>query len=363
MATKVIQWATGAVGSTTLKAIIEDPELELVGVWVHTPEKVGKDAGELVGLPPTGVLATNDAEELIALDADIVVHCPAGQGPIEERDRMVFDLLRSGKNVVSSTGPYYVPELRSPEYAQAIEDACREGGTTLMATGANPDVVIPWLSAALTRTSLDVKHISLAEIDDFSPNPNVNMMVELLGLGKPPEEFEPWMEEGGYFHQSALEWLHLLANHIGVKLGELEGSFELFLATRDFVIPATPIKKGTVCGASFKFTVPREGETEPFMDLAFIYTVQRDHPDFPGLPLEVRFVVELEGSPSLRTTLDYAPSLDPNAERDPSVPQGVFHAAAAAVFNCIPVVLEAPVGLYTMPVPGAWQAQGTPTTA
>ncbi|GGJ67089.1 NAD(P)H-dependent amine dehydrogenase family protein [Streptomyces brasiliensis] len=358
MATRVIQWATGAVGSTTLKAIIEHPDLELVGVWVHTPEKVGKDAGELAGLQrKTGVLATSDRDELIALDADVVVHCPAGQGPIEERDRDVFDLLRSGKNVVSSTGPYFVPEMRSPEYAQLIEDACREGGTTLMSAGANPDVVVPWLGAALTRMSLDVEHIYLAEIDDFSPNPNLNMMVELLGLGKPAEEFEPWMEDGGYFQQSVLEWLHLLAKNIGVELDEVKGSFELFLATRDFEIPIGQIKKGMVCGAAFKWSAARLGETKPFMDFEFIYTVQRDHPDFPGLPLEVRLVVEVEGAPSSRTTVDLAPSLDPDApERDASLPQGVFHAAAASVFNCIPVVLEAPPGLFTMPVPGAWQS-------
>ena len=113
-----------------------------------------------------------------------------------------------------------------------------------MSAGANPDVVVPWLGAALTRMSLDVNHIYLAEIDDFSPNPNLNMMVELLGLGKPADEFEPWMEDGGYFQQSVLEWLHLLARNIGVELGDLEGSFELFLATRNFEIPVGEIKRG-----------------------------------------------------------------------------------------------------------------------
>lgn len=267
MATRVIQWATGAVGGTTLKAIIEHPDLELVGVWVHTPEKMGKDAGELVGLPPTGVLATDDRDALIALDADVVVHCAPGQGPIEERDQIVFDLLRSGKNVVSSTGPYFVPEKRSPEYAQLIEDACREGGTTLMSAGANADMVVPWMAAALTRMSLDVDHIYMAEIDDFSSNPQLNMMVDLLGLGKPAEEFEPWMEDGAFFQQSVLEWLHLLARNIGVSLGKVEGSFELLLATRDCVIPATEVEKGTVCGAAFKWSAPREGTDVPFHGL------------------------------------------------------------------------------------------------
>ena len=58
MAYRVIQWATGAVGSLALKEIIRHPDLELVGVLVYSEEKEGKDAGELVGLDPTGVLAT-----------------------------------------------------------------------------------------------------------------------------------------------------------------------------------------------------------------------------------------------------------------------------------------------------------------
>lgn len=360
MTIKVIQWATGAVGASTLKAIIEHPDYELVGVWVQAPEKVGKDAGDLCGLPPTGVLATNDVQALIALDADVVVHAPAGQGPIEERDQIVFDLLRSGKNVVSSTGPWYAPELRSPEYLQQIDDACREGRSTLMAAGANPDVVVPWLGAAMTRMSIDVDHIYMAEIDDFSPNPNLNMMVELLGLGKPAEEFEPWMEEGGYFQQSVLEWLHLLAKNINIKLGEVVGSYKLFLATRDFEIAVGEIKEGTVCGAAFTWSVPREGESEPFIDFEFIYTVQRDHPEFPGLPDEVRLIVQVEGAPSSRTTIDLAPSFRKSGRSIDEWPaSGVFLAAAASVFNCIPVVVNAPTGLFTMPVPGAWKAHST----
>jgi hypothetical protein len=358
MTIRVIQWATGAVGASTLKAIIEHPGMELVGVWVHASDKVGKDAGELAGLSiETGVLATSDVQALIALDADVVVHAPAGQGPIEERDQVVFDLLRSGKNVVSSTGPWFVPELRSSEYLQQIEDACREGGSTLMSAGANPDVVVPWLGAAMTRMSLDVDHIYLAEIDDFSPNPNLNMMVELLGLGKLAEEFEPWMEEGGYFQQSVLEWLHLLARNTNVPLGEMTGSYDLFLATREFEIPAGLIREGTVCGATFRWSVPKMGETRPFIDFEFIYTVQRDHPDFPGLPDEVRLVVEVEGAPSTRTTIDIAPSFSKTGRSIHEWPaSGVFLAAAASVFNCIPVVLTAPTGLFTMPTPGAWQA-------
>src|ERR1700755_474609 len=63
---RVIQWATGTVGKVALRHCIETPAFELAGVLVTNPEKVGKDAGALVDLPATGVLATDDVEKIIA---------------------------------------------------------------------------------------------------------------------------------------------------------------------------------------------------------------------------------------------------------------------------------------------------------
>lgn len=70
-----IQWATGAVGTHALHALIEDPSFELVGVYVHSADKVGRDACELASLPiPTGIRATDDASVLLATAADCIVY-------------------------------------------------------------------------------------------------------------------------------------------------------------------------------------------------------------------------------------------------------------------------------------------------
>ena len=84
MTYRVVQWATGAVGRFSLQQIIDDPELELAGVWVSGPAKHGKDAGELCGRPPTGVTATSSRDAIQALDADIVIHCPAPLGAFDD---------------------------------------------------------------------------------------------------------------------------------------------------------------------------------------------------------------------------------------------------------------------------------------
>ena len=108
MALKVVQWATGGVGVAAIKGVLEHPELELAGCWVHSADKAGKDVGELIGEEPIGVTATNSVDEILALDADAVIYSPLLPNPDE-----VAALLRSGKNVVTPVGWVYPSERQS----------------------------------------------------------------------------------------------------------------------------------------------------------------------------------------------------------------------------------------------------------
>src|SRR5262245_15639137 len=106
MSYRVVQWSTGGAGRLALRGIAERPDLELAGVWVHSADKVGKDAAELCGLPrPTGVRATNDASALIALAPDCVCYTAVG----ESRPRECIDdfcrMLAAGVNVVTTSVP------------------------------------------------------------------------------------------------------------------------------------------------------------------------------------------------------------------------------------------------------------------
>ena len=94
---RVIQWATGNIGSRALREVIRHPNLELVGVLVYDPEKDGIDAGELCGESRTGVTATTDPAKIFALDADCVLYMPL----VWDVDAMVR-LLESGIHVIST---------------------------------------------------------------------------------------------------------------------------------------------------------------------------------------------------------------------------------------------------------------------
>lgn len=119
---RVIQWTTGNVGRRSLHAILGRPDLELVGVFAHGPDKVGVDAGELAGWPESaGIVATDDMDALIALRPDACVYNPLWSSTDE-----LVRLLEAGINVCTTAGWINGTKLDPAERAR-IEDACKRG--------------------------------------------------------------------------------------------------------------------------------------------------------------------------------------------------------------------------------------------
>src|SRR5262249_1378316 len=148
---RVIQWSTGNVGRLALKAIIRHPDLELVGLWVHGKDKVGRDAGELCGLGPVGVRATNDAAALLALPADCVSYTATGDlRPAEAVDDMCR-ILQAGKNVVAtSVVPLVYPPGADPSLVERLTAACRKGRVSCFTSGIDPGFANDLLPLTLT---------------------------------------------------------------------------------------------------------------------------------------------------------------------------------------------------------------------
>ena len=124
---RVAVWSTGGIGSAAIRAVHRRPDLELVGVWVHTPDKVGRDAGELAGIDAIGVVATDDGDGLLALRPDCVVY--AASGP--ERDAAAVPdyvrFLEAGINVVltTSTMLVYPPVFEERSEERRVGKECR----------------------------------------------------------------------------------------------------------------------------------------------------------------------------------------------------------------------------------------------
>ena len=158
---RVIQWSTGNAGSKALSGIVRHPDLELVGVHAHSEKKLGLDAAELCDLDaPTGIRATNDVDALLALDADCVCYTAQGETRIRETVDDLCRILAAGKNVVNTAIVSLVyPPFSSPKIRERLEEACAEGGSTLLTSGFDPG----WSGEIYRQVRMTV--ISLAAAD------------------------------------------------------------------------------------------------------------------------------------------------------------------------------------------------------
>ena len=204
MAIRVIQWATGGVGRAAVAGIVAHPELELVGCWVHSPEKAGRDVGELCGLEPLGVVATADVDRLVGLDAECVVYSPIMADPA-----VVARLLASGKNVVTPLN-WFFPGGRDEG---RIEAACREGGSSVHGTGIHPGGITERFPLTVSALSQSITHVRAEEFSDIRSYGAPGVVGDIMLFGKTPEEADSSMMPailGDGFGQSVAMVAHAL---------------------------------------------------------------------------------------------------------------------------------------------------------
>jgi 2,4-diaminopentanoate dehydrogenase len=236
---RVIQWATGNIGSRALRGVIEHPRLTLAGVYVHSAAKAGIDAGELCGVGPTGILATDDIEEILGLDADCVLYMPQGCDFDE-----VCRLLASGLDVVTTRGEFHHPASLDPEQRARIEAACREGGTSIHSTGSSPGFISEAVPLVLTSIQRRLDHLQIDEYADLSQRDSPELLFQLMGFGSDPSAFDPrrWAHGAQSFGPS----LRLMAEAVSMPLDSVEASGEVATAAHTVEIAAGTIEAGTV---------------------------------------------------------------------------------------------------------------------
>lgn len=251
---RVIQWATGVVGKAALKHFIQNPVIELAGVYVTNPDKAGLDAGDIVGLPRTGIIATDDIEAVVALDADAVLYSPA-QGPtlLDTACR----LLASGKNVISPAGPF-VSDKWFPEVRERIEAACREGGTSYHSCGIHPGFAGDILPITLIRLCDRIDSIEVTEIIDKVRNPMI--YTEMMGFGLDPDELLAKPRRSPETYKVFYSSMAMIAEVLGKEIDEVTCRFEVSTALQDIAHEFGEVKRGTVGGQHYEWTAWCEGK-------------------------------------------------------------------------------------------------------
>jgi len=335
----VIQWATGAVGVHALRAVIEDPDFELVGVYVHDQAKIGRDAGELAGLTArTGLVATDDTQRLLATAADCVVYTAVGETRPRAAVSEIAALLRSGKSVVSTSMMNLIhPASANAKITATLEEACRAGRSTLFTNGIDPGFSGDLMPLAALSLCERIERIRVQELADYGTHADPSWAVP-FGFGQPPEAAAPILLPG----VPTLFWggmVRLLADALKVTLDEVTETTERFVATERYEVPMTTIDAGTV--SAIRFEVSGIVGGKPVISAEHVTRTRADQaPDWPQPPPGHASVhrVAIDGSPPL--TLDLALKAGPGG-------RGGVLATAMRVVNAIPAVCDAPPGLIT----------------
>ena len=339
---RVVQWATGGMGRNVLRALIDHPAMELVGVYVYGQDKSGRDAGELARRPPTGVIATNDRSRILALEADVVV--PAGRivPPYGSHDADLIALLESGKNVISING-YSHPRHQPGPRLEALEAACLRGGASLLGAGLNPGFAAEQLAAVATGVCTALDHVEVVESVSCVPVRNPAYVFDALGFGADPSTIDP--NNPHYGPAESLNGMYeeviaALAHRLALPLDRIETAHRVHAATHDLHVAAGTIRSGTASHFNWRWHGVVDGR--PRLTMSIHWYMETAHLDEPEPPL---WRIHVRGQPGVRMTVDFE-----KREGDTSPTSAEQIAVAGSVVNAIPVVCAATPGVMTRPI-------------
>ncbi|HEY3674247.1 MAG TPA: dihydrodipicolinate reductase [Acidimicrobiia bacterium] len=333
---RVVVWSTGWIGTIAIRAVHRRPDLELVGVWVHSADKVGNDAGVLAGIDEIGIAATNDADALLSMRPDCVVY--AANGP--DQDAAAFPdyvaILEAGVNVVTVTSSSLVfPAGVDLEVVTPLLNAAMSGDASLYTSGIEPGFAADQLPLVLATQSNTITSVRASELFLYDQYPVEFMMRDGMGFGM-PLDFTPMLALPGAQTSAWGPPIKMVAAGLGVVLDGIREEFDRVATDRTLEVACGTIEAGT-CGAIRTQTIGMlDGH-----DVIVIEHVNRMAADLaPEWPIGERdgtYRIVIEGDPDITCTMTVG---DPGAAT-----AGAMVATAMRVVNAIPYVVAAPPGL------------------
>jgi hypothetical protein len=331
---RVVQWATGNVGSRALRRAIEHPGLDLVGVYVHSAEKVGRDAGELAGIGKIGIAATGNIEDVIALKPDCVMYMA---------DRCNYDeickLLESGANIVTTRGEFHHPGRMDPAIRARVEQACRSGNTSIHSTGCSPGFVTEALPLVLATLQRSVTNISINEFADCSSRNSPSMLFQVMGFGqKPGASIQGRIDHlRGAFGPS----LEVTADALGLPCDSVEASGAVAVARHDVQIAAGTVRAGTIAAQRTTVSGIRDGKV--LISFTANWYISTDVITDDGLQWDLRasgWHLIVNGDVPLDVAITYPVTPEAYPEMTPGL-------TAHRPLNIVSYICEAPPGIRT----------------
>lgn len=340
MAKRVVVWGTGLVGSMVIAEIIDHPDFELVGVGVSRPDKVGRDVGEICGIDPVGIAATDDLDALVALKPDALAHYGPTAAFPDDNIRDITAFLRAGIDVVSTAmTPWVWPGMKQNPRAwiAPVDEACAEGGSSCFTTGIDPGFANDLFPMTLMGLCGRVDSVRAQEILDYA-NYTGDYETE-MGIGKPPD-FAAMLEVPDILVMAWGATVPMMAEAVGLELDDIVTTWEKWVTDEPIESAKGTIEPGNV--AAIRFQIQGIHDGEPRIVLEHVNRIGPDAaPDWPRGNTDDCYRVEITGSPSI--VQETAFRFDDG--RDPAV-AGCLSTGLRAL-NAIPAVNDLPPGWVT----------------
>ena len=342
MAIRVAHIGTGNVGRLALTGLLNNPQLELTGLCVSSEDKVGRDAGELAGLDvSTGIVATNDLGAVLAGEPECVVYCAMGDNRTPEAMEDVRRILAAGVNVVGSA-PVVLQfpwQLMPEKYIARMEEAARQGNSSLFITGVDPGFANDLIPFAFAGTCQSIEQVRCMEIADYATYDGAVVMFDVMGFGKPLDEV-PILFQPGVLSIAWGTSIRQLAAGLGIEIDDITESVEQEPAPEAFDIAVGHVPKGSV--AALRFEIRGMVRGKPAIVIEHVTRLREDlRPEWPQ-PAQKggSYRVEIVGEPS------YAVDICPTSRKGDHNHAAIV-AAAGRIVNAIPAVVAAPPGIRT----------------
>ncbi len=353
MSLRVIQVSTGNVGVHALRQIIESPHLDLVGLHANNPAKIGRDAGELCGLGDTGVVATDDIAELVALNADCVVYTSQAETRPQHALAELVAFLEAGTNVVATSMVWFIhPPHADAWLREPLEAACAAGGASLYINGIDPGFSGDTLPLAALTLCQSVERVCVQEIFDYATYDDAEFTGISFGFGFAADDDPPMILLPGVLTSIWGGPVKLVADALGVELDEIRESHDTWLATEAIDCAMMRVEPGHVAAVRFSVEGIKDGRSIIAMEHVNRLTAAAA-PDWPYPP---------DGRPGVhRVIVTGRPGVEMNTHvglGGIDLNEGGVTATAARVVNAIPAVVAARPGVLELRDLPVAQAQG-----
>ena len=336
MSYRVVTWGTGNVGAIAVRAIINHPELELVGHIVSSEEKAGQDAAALADLDtPSGVIATSDVDAALATQPDCVLYTAHSETRMMEAMEDQAKCLRAGINVASSS-LFMLQYPQNPNIsflAEPLQAACEEGNTTCFNNGIDPGFANDTMPLIFTGISEYWSSVRMQEVINYATYEQEHTIREVMGFGYPVDHDCMMFRVG----MLSLGWggaVWSVAAGLGLTLDRVYEVHERLPLKADVENAMGVFREGTTGAMRFEVRGELDGR-----DVVVLEHVTRITDDIaPDWPQGKGYRVVIEGEPRMEIAMDMEDSKGDHAVA------GVIQTATAIV-NAIPSVVNHAPGL------------------